>query len=97
MIKSPSFSLLSSSMTTKNSPRAKASKASSIESNLNSSVRPLGPVEELPLFAGFELEGDRGLDMTSLCLKSAMGAISGCASSKGFWREVKEGRRRERE
>ena len=76
MIRSPSFSLPSSSTTTRNSPRAKAPKASSIESNLNSSVWPFAPVEVLPLFVGFELEGDRGLDTTSLCLKSAMGTIS---------------------
>ena len=75
IIRSPSFSLPSSSMTTKNSPRPNASKASSIESNLNSSVWPFMFVEELPSFAGFELDDDRGRDVTNLCLKSAMGAI----------------------
>ena len=81
MIKSPSFSLPSSSMTTKNSPRAKASKATSIESNLNSPARSFAFIEELLSFGGFELEDDRGLDITSLCLKSAMGAIPGSSVS----------------
>lgn len=75
MIKSPSFSLPSSSMTTRNSPRAKDSKASSMESNLNSSTWPFVFVEELAPFVGFELEDDRGPDMTVHCLKSAIGAI----------------------
>lgn len=88
MIRSPSFSLPSSSTTTRNSPRAKAPNASSMESNLNSSAWPFVLVEVLPLFAGFELEGDRGLDTTSLCLKSAIGAIS--ESGVNLEREVRE-------
>jgi hypothetical protein len=76
MMRSPSFSLLSSSMTTKNSPRAKASKASSIGSNLNASgAESFVLVEGLPSLAGFEVGDDRGPDITGPCLKSAMGAI----------------------
>ena len=86
MIRSPSFSLPSSSMTTRNSPLAKASKASSIESNLNLFVWPFVPVEGLPFFAGFELEDDRGPDITSLCLKSAMGEEDGGGRDKDMTR-----------
>ena len=91
MIRSPSFSLPSSSMTTRNSPRAKASKASSIESNPNPPARPFVLAGGLPLFVSFEFEDDRGLDITSLCLKSAMGAISkSCELQLGLERDVRE-------
>ena len=78
MIRSPSFSLPSSSMTTKNSPRAKASNASSIESKSKPFARPFALVERLAPFVGFRIEDDRGCepDMTGLCLKSATGAIT---------------------
>ena len=67
-MRSPSFSLPSSSMTTRNSPRAKASRASSIGSKRSPSARPL---------VDFTID-DRGPDMISRglnCLKSATGAI----------------------
>ena len=61
MIKSPSFSLFSSSITTKNSPRANAANASSIESKENVDrlvgVRSVGYVgsETTFEFVGVEL------------------------------------------
>ena len=89
IIRSPSFSLPSSSITTKNSPRAKASRASSIESKSNLSVWPF-VFAGRPVFVDFKIDDDRGPDMTSLCLKSATGAITKSTVSFG-WRG--EGRR----
>ena len=79
IIRSPSFSLPSSSMTTKNSPRAKACKASSMLSHLNSTVWPFVLVEVLPPLVDFDFDGDdRTPDAT---LKSATGAMTKASMS----------------
>ena len=84
MIRSPSFSLPSSSMTTKNSPRAKACKAPSMVSHLNSSVWPFVLVEGLLPLGSFDFDGDdRTLDATGICLKSATGAMTKPSMSFG--------------